>query len=77
MNVIVKEFTDLFKEKTIELRGRPEFQWNTKRVNYAEEGRNPCSIKLAVRNVSLDYDLWQGLRNPATDGLYPTDLKEI
>ena len=34
-------------------------------------------MKLAVGNVPLDYDLWEGLRNPAIIGMYPAGLKEI
>ena len=32
---------------------------------------------MALGNVDLDYDLWQGLRNPAVMGLYPVGLQDI
>lgn len=77
INVTVKEVTDVFKEKIVELQEEPEFQWNTEKIRYAvDDNGDPC-VKLAVGNVPLDYDLWKGLRNPATVGLYPVGLQEI
>lgn len=68
---------DLFKERIAELRGEPEFQWGRERVRYAVDEAGEPRVKLAVGNVPLDYDIWEGLRNPAVVGLYPAGLREV
>lgn len=77
VDVTVKKLGDLFKEKIIELQDEPEFQWKREGIKYAvDEKGEPC-LKLTMGNVPLDYDLWEGLRNPALVGLYPVGLREI
>jgi len=77
VDVTVKKLADLFKEKISELQDEPEFQWKREGIKYAvDEKGEPC-LKLAMGNVPLDYDLWEGLRNPALVGLYPVGLREI
>jgi len=75
--ITVKEVTQVFKEKIKELQEEPEFQWSEDKIKYAVEENNEPSVKVAVGNVPLDYDLWKGLRNPALIGLYPVGLREI
>ena len=76
-DLTVKRLTDRFKERIAELQEEPEFQWSRERTSYTtEDNGDPC-VKLAVGNVPLDYDLWQGLRNPAVIGLHPAGLQEI
>lgn len=77
VDITVKEITNQFKEKIMELHGEPEFQWREGKVKYAVEKNGEPDVKIAVGNVPLDYDLWAGLRNPAIIGLYPAGLKEI
>lgn len=77
MEITVRKITDIFKEKILELQEEPEFQWGKGKIKYAiDESGGPC-VKLAIGNVTLDYDLWDGLRNPAVVGLYPAGLQEI
>jgi len=72
-----KDLTDLFKEKITELQDEPEFQWIEQKTKYAVDEEGKPSVKLAVGNVPIDYDLWKGLRNPALVGLHPAGLKEL
>lgn len=77
VDVTVEKLADLFKEKISELQDEPEFQWKREGIKYAvDEKGEPC-LKLTMGNVPLDYDLWEGLRNPALVGLYPIGLREI
>jgi hypothetical protein len=46
-------------------------------VKYAlDEGGEPA-LRVATANVPLEYDLWEGLRNPAGLGLHPAGIREI
>ncbi|MGD2250319.1 MAG: hypothetical protein PVF58_18120 [Candidatus Methanofastidiosia archaeon] len=73
--VLIQPFvTDLFKKTITELQKEPQF--NRYSPLYAVSNGDP-SIKVAVGNVPLNYDLWKGLRNPGRIGLYPAGLKEI
>lgn len=73
----VEDLTDLFKARISELQEEPEFQWSRDRITYALDGDGKARVKLAVGNIPLDYDLWEGLRNPAGLGLYPAGLREL
>ena len=76
-DITVSGLASLFSEKIEELQGEPEFQWGVEKLKYAvDESREP-SVKIALGNVPLDYDLWEGLRNPAVVGLHPAGLREI
>lgn len=46
-------------------------------VKYALDGAGEADVKVAAANVPLDYDLWEGLRNPAGMGLHPAGFREI
>ncbi len=69
--------TELFKEKIIEVEEEPEFQRSAEKMKYAIDKSGEPLVKLAVGNVPVDYDLWEGLRNPAVVGLHPAGLTEI
>ena len=73
----VDRITELYRDKVVELQEEPEFQWKKESVKYAIDGDGVPSVKVAVGNVPLVYDLWAGLRNPAVVGLYPVGLREI
>lgn len=73
----LETLTDLFNETIAALREEPEFQWGRDRTQYATDDNGQPLAKLAIGNVPLDYDLWEGLRNPAVAGLYPAGLQEI
>lgn len=77
MELNTTEISNLFKETIMGLQEEPDFQWSSDDVKYAINGKGEPRIQLAVGNVSLDYDLWEGLRNPAVVGLYPAGLQEI
>lgn len=46
-------------------------------VKYAVDDSGEPDVKVAAANVPLDYDLWDGLRNPAGVGLHPAGLQDI
>ncbi len=76
-DVTVNELTQLFKGKIIEVQEEPEFQRSMDKIKYATDKNGEPLLKLAIGNIPLDYDLWQGLRNPAVVGLHPAGLPEI
>ncbi|MEE8354802.1 MAG: hypothetical protein V3S09_03160, partial [Candidatus Bathyarchaeia archaeon] len=73
----VERITNLFKDRVAELQDEPEFQWKNDSIKYALDQDGAPSVKVAMGNVPLDYDLWEGLRNPALMGIYPAGLREI
>ncbi|GAF90686.1 unnamed protein product, partial [marine sediment metagenome] len=73
----VEKITGLFKDRVAELQEEPEFQWKRESIKYAVDDTGDPSVKVAIGNVPLDYDLWKGLRNPAVVGISPAGLKEI
>lgn len=77
MEITAKNLKSAFEEKIVELSEESEFQWGSKKINYAVDQNGEPDVKLALGNVPLDYDLWEGLRNPALIGLHPAGLKEI
>ena len=76
-DLVVDEFSRLFSEMVAKLQEEPEFQWASENIKYALDKNGYPMVKVAAGNLSLDYDLWKGLRNPATIGLYPAGLREI
>ena len=73
----VNILTQIFKEKIIELQEEPEFQRSIDKTKFATNKNGDPAVKMALGNVPLDYDLWEGLRNPAIVGMYPAGLREI
>jgi hypothetical protein len=73
----VEKISDLYKDRVAELQDEPEFQWKRESIKYAQDHDGDPNVKVAIGNVPLDYDLWEGLSNPAVTGLYPAGLKEI
>jgi hypothetical protein len=67
----------LLREVIGELQEEPEFQSSKERIKHALDENGQPDVKVAVANVPLDYDLWDGLRNPAVVGSYPAGLREI
>ncbi|MFC2021579.1 hypothetical protein ACFLU1_07385, partial [Chloroflexota bacterium] len=76
-DITVDGITQLFKEKVIEIQEESEFQRSAEQIKYAVAEKGSPLVKMAIGNVPLDYDLWQGLRNPAVIGLYPAGLPEL
>jgi ferredoxin len=68
--------TRVFGEKVSEVE-EDEFQFPKERVRYATSSIGKPEVKLAIGNIPLFYDLWEGLRNPAVVGMHPLSLREI
>lgn len=75
--MIEDRLADLFVEKVEQLQQEPDFQWSKDKITYCTDSDGRPEIKLAVGNVPLEYDLWEGLRNPAQIGLHPAGLEDI
>ncbi|NLE77190.1 MAG: hypothetical protein GX605_10635 [Chloroflexi bacterium] len=67
--------TAAFQEQLARLRTEPGFQWGREHLDTEPDGQ-PL-VRVAVGNVPLTYDLWEGLRNPAMVGLHPAGLQEV
>ena len=76
-DITINGLTQIFKEKILEVQEEPEFQRSTETIKHAIDNNEEPLVKLAVGNVPIDYDLWEGLRNPAVVGLHPAGLPEI
>lgn len=75
--ITANNLTDLYRDMVTELLDEPEFQFGGGRVTHATDAAGQPNVIVAAGNVPLDYDLWEGLRNPATIGNYPAGLREI
>jgi hypothetical protein len=67
---------DLVREKVSEVSLKPEYVWADTRQNYMRESDRPV-VRVGMANCRLDYDLWEGLRSPASIGLHPVGIREI
>ena len=65
------------RAKVAQIRNKPEYLWADGRRNHRLDGGGEAAVKVAVANCALDYDLWEGLRNPALVGLHPIGLRQI
>lgn len=54
----VEDLTTLFRQTIRELQQEPEFQSGGDRISYATDAEGEPSVKVALGNVGLDYDLW-------------------
>jgi hypothetical protein len=75
LNLSVPAITELLAESIRTLRDDPALRAGE--VKYALDSAGEPDVKVAGANVPLDYDLWDGLRNPAGLGLHPAGLREI
>ena len=73
----VDGLTRLFQDKVRETSKEPDFQKDGGEIRFATGNEGEPLVKLALGNVPVDYDLWEGLRNPAMVGLFPAGLPEI
>ena len=73
----LKRFEQSFKDRVSELLEEPEYQSDNNQAAYAVDADGSPVVKVAVANVPLDYDLWEGMRNPAGIGCYPVGLPEF
>ncbi|MBU7032134.1 MAG: hypothetical protein HXS53_06360 [Theionarchaea archaeon] len=69
---LVSEFARTISDLSLE----PRFQRGD-RIGYAVDRKNQPAVKLAMAQVPLSYDLWEGLKNPAGIGLHPVGIREI
>ena len=72
--ITVKRVEQSFKARVSELLGEPEYRSDANETVYAIDANGDPVVKVAVGNVPLDYDLWEGMRNPAGIGCYPIGL---
>ena len=76
-NYTANGLTQLATEHLVEIQDEPEFRNDPDKIEYATDENGLPLVKVAVGNVPVDYDLWEGLRNPAIAGMYPAGLQEI
>jgi ferredoxin len=75
-DITVKAINQELTERVLELQAEPEFQ-KTNGSECAVGSNGVPQMKVAMGNVPLEYDLWEGLRNPAVVGIYPAGLPEL
>jgi len=64
-------------EKLKEFRLRAGYEPAGQNPYYKTDAHGRAAVKVAVANCDLDFDLWQGMRNPATIGRFPLDLRQL
>ncbi|MBT3272202.1 MAG: hypothetical protein HN368_03530 [Spirochaetales bacterium] len=69
--------TSLLKKTVSELSIQPEFAWEDGIQTFATDPDDSPAVRVGVGCCSPDFDLWDGLRNPAAVGLYPAGFEEI
>ena len=74
-NLSLSAITKLIASNIKALRDDPSFCAGE--VKYAQDSAGEPAVKMAGANVPLDYDLWDGLLNPAGLGLHPASLQDI
>lgn len=72
----LKGLTRLLGEKVAETQQEPDFQ-KGEGPRFATGADGEPLVKVAAGNIPIDYDLWEGLRNPAMVGMFPAGLAEI
>jgi len=77
MKLKISELNQIFQNILSEVMDEPEFSRSVDRLKFATDEEGLPRVKLAIGNMPLDYDLWNGLRNPATIGLHPAGFPEI
>jgi len=63
--------------RVAEVTNKSEYLWGDARRNFKLDADGQPAVQAAVANCPQDYDLWQGLRNPALVGLHPVGIQEI
>lgn len=53
MKMSVRNITEMFEDKIVELQEEPEFQWRKEKVKYATDDEGDPSVKLAIGNMPL------------------------
>ncbi len=69
--------TSLLKEKMATLLKKPKYRWWDERSLYEPDADDLPLIKVAMGHCPSTYDLWQGIRGPATVGLHPATFQDI
>jgi len=77
LKISVKSLQQRMQEHIQALSWEPAFHRGVAQKKYALDTQDQPAVKIAIANVPLEYDLWQGLRNPATIGRYPVGLDEL
>lgn len=67
----------LLSEKILQLNAQPEFQWKEGHTIYEKDSDGSPAVRVSAAGCSIDFDLWAGLRNPATVGVFPAGFREI
>jgi hypothetical protein len=76
-DISVEGIRQRFRDEVTMLQEEPAFQWGAGKAICAVDDAGLPAVQVAVGNVPLDYDLWQGLRNPAVVGRHPAGLREL
>jgi len=63
--------------KIIDLKLRPEFQWQNGRLYFELEEKGTPAVRVSVVNCELDFDLWRTKRNPVITVLLPVGFRKM
>ncbi len=77
VSITVKGIEQVFQDRVAELLDEPEYKTDANHDLYALDPDGTPIVKAAAGNVPLSYDLWEGMRNPASIGFFPAGLPEF
>ncbi|MBN1685676.1 MAG: hypothetical protein JW852_03430 [Spirochaetales bacterium] len=75
--ITIENIEQVLKDRVAELLEEPEYKTDFNSDVYALDADGNPIVKVAAANVSLEYDLWEGMRNPASIGCYPAGMPEF
>ena len=67
----------LLETKVAQVIGEPAFNWRGDFRPFMTDGDGAPVVRLGVTNCRIDMDIWEGLRGPASVGMYPLGLSDI
>jgi hypothetical protein len=67
----------LFGNKIREIVNEPDFTWKGSFRSFMTDGDGNPVVRVKMANCHLDTDIWEGLRSPASVGMYPLTFQDI
>ena len=71
-----ESFQNQLQTKILELSRQPEYAWDQSGATYATDKDGLPAVKVSAANCPIEYDIWGGIRNPATVGSFPIGFPE-
>ncbi len=67
----------ILQSKVAEVACEPEYSWGNDFKSFMTDSDGKPVVRVAITNCAPDMDIWEGLRSPASVGMYPLNLEDI